>query len=280
MKYCDLHTHSAYSDGSLTPAQLVAEAKKLDLTIALTDHNTVAGLPEFLRQAQEQGVNGVPGIELSTVYGEKELHLLGLFIMPEHYDAITNLMQEYHALKEESNIALIRRLNAAGYDIDYASVQKRNLTGRINRAHIAAELYEKGYVSTVRSAFNDILDEKKGFYVPPKRLSLFDAIRFLRSIHAVPVLAHPLQDMDAEQLRRLLPKAVETGLLGMEVLHSSYNADQRQTAASLAEEFGLAKSGGSDFHGSNKPDIHIGTGRGNLEVPLVCLEELKKRIGR
>lgn len=275
MKYCDLHTHTAYSDGSFTPAELVAKAKELDLVIAVTDHNTVAGLPDALREAEKQGVTVVPGIELSTVYNGTELHLLGLFIHSAHYGTITQLMKEYHELKEQSNIDLVRRLNDAGYHIDYSRIKQRNITHSINRAHIAAELWERGYVSSVREAFTELLSEEKGYYAPPKRLLTLDAIAFLRQIGAVPVLAHPMQDMDITALRGLLPFAKEAGLLGIETMHSSYSMEQIRLASRIAEEFGLYPSGGSDFHGSNKPDVFLGVGRGNLAIPTEIYEQLK-----
>ena len=271
---CDLHTHSLYSDGSFSPAELIASAKAQNLTIALTDHNTAAGLPEFMAEAKKQGVTAVAGVELSTVWEGKELHLLGLFLPPESYSELNQLMQAFHILKEQSNIDLIQRLNDAGYAIDYPSVKKRNLTGSINRAHIAAELLEKGYVSSVRDAFNRLLGEDCGFYVPPTRLGMLDAIRFLRKVRAIPVLAHPLQELDAQQLRRLLPEAVDAGLIGLEVIHSNFSPEKQALAAEIAAEFGLLPSGGSDFHGTVKPDVRLAFGKGNMEVPVAYYHNL------
>ena len=154
--FCDLHIHSVYSDGSLTPAEIIADAKRLGLTVALTDHNTAVGLAEFMAEAERADVRAVAGVELSTDYNGTELHLLGLFIPQEHYKSIDELTDYYTALKEQSNIDLVRRLNEAGYAIDFADVQKRNLTGNVNRAHIATELFEKGYVSSVAEAFDKL----------------------------------------------------------------------------------------------------------------------------
>lgn len=271
---CDLHTHSYYSDGSFSPAEIVAEAKKADLVVALTDHNTVLGLPEFMEAAAKQGVTAVPGVELSTVYDRHELHLLGFFIQPEHYDSIQRLMKEFHALKELSNMEMVERLNAAGYKIDYLSVKKRNATGSVNRAHVAAELMEKGYISSIAEAFDTLLGEYQGFYVPPARLKTMDAIRFLREIHVLPVLAHPLHDLDLQAFRKMLPEAIAAGLMGIETLHSSYDAAAIATATQIAEEMNLLPSGGSDFHGSNKPDIRLGVGKGNLHIPITVYQRL------
>ncbi len=257
----DLHLHSTHSDGTLTPAEIISEAKRLGLSaVALTDHNTVSGLPDFLSEADKQGVTAVAGTELSTVYQDREIHLLGLFIPAEHFPAVTALMQDYRARKSQSNRDLVARLTAGGYPIDYAEVERKNPGGNINRALIAKELMAKGYVTSVKEAFDTLLGEGMGYYIPPKRLDFFDAIRFLRSIHTIPVWAHPLQYMDEPTVRAILPLAVEAGLVGMEVQHSSYDDATIARAKAIADEFGLLYSGGSDFHGAVKPDVKLGVG--------------------
>ena len=264
---CDLHTHTNHSDGSNTPVELVAMAKELDLIIALTDHNTVTGLPEFLAEAERIGVTAIGGTELSTVYHGEEFHLLGLFIDPEKYGEVEELCREYHILKEESNIDLVNRLRDAGYSIDYASIKARNVKGNVNRAHIAAELIEAGYFGSVSEAFDRLLDEKCGYYIPPRRLELIDAIGFLTEIGALPILAHPLKDIDGDRLREMLPELIEAGLVGMETMHSSYSDEKIALSKVIAADFGLLESGGSDYHGSNKPGVKLMVGKGNLNIP-------------
>ena len=264
---CDLHTHSVFSDGTYTPGELVAEAKRLNLIIALTDHNTAAGLPEFMEAARAMGVTAVPGVEFSTEYNGKELHLLGLFVLPEHYAAVERLVKEQHVLKEISNMELVERLNQAGYLIDYAKVKRRNPNGNANRAHMAAELLEQGYVASVREAFDTVLCDDGGFYMPPSRLQLLEVIEELRRIGILPVLAHPLQELTETELRTLLPKAIDAGLVGMETMHASYTPEVICLAEKIAAEFQLLASGGSDFHGAVKPDITLGTGKGWLCIP-------------
>lgn len=272
--WCDLHAHSVFSDGTYTPSELIAEAKCLDLIIALTDHNTAAGLPEFMDAAREQGVTAVPGVEFSTEYQGKELHLLGLFVLPEHYAAVERMVKEQHVLKEISNMELVERLNQAGYLIDYAKVKGRNPNGNANRAHVAAELMEHGYVTSIREAFDTILSDEGGFYVAPSRLALTDVIQDLRRIGVLPVLAHPLQELTEPELRELLPHAIEAGLVGMETMHSSYSVETISLAEKIAAEFHLLPSGGSDFHGSVKPDISLGTGRGGLRISSKIYSDL------
>lgn len=265
---CDLHTHTNFSDGSCTPAELVRLAKEKNLIIALTDHNTSSGLPIFMKEAEAAGVTAVAGVELSTEYFGNEFHLLGLFVEPQHYEAVESLCVEYQLLKEFSNLELVEKLNALGYNIDYPSVKRRNVKGNANRAHVAEELVEKGYVGSVTEAFRTLLDENLGIYVPPRRLNLIEAIKFLKGIDALPVLAHPVKDISAEKLREILPELIDVGLVGIETMHSSFDNDTIAMMKEIAKEFGLTESGGSDFHGSAKPDVQLGTGKGNL-----CIEE-------
>ena len=274
--YCDLHAHSNFSDGSYTPAQLLEEAQRLGLTaVALTDHNTVAGLPDFVAAGQGCCVEAVPGCEFSTDYRDVELHILGLFIAPVHYQTVTNLLEEAQREKERSSQALVAALCEAGYELDYDAICSRT-NGQINRAHIAAELAQKGYVESAQDAFRTLLGKKHGYYQPPKRIDAYDCIRFIKSIGAVAVLAHPFLNLDEQALREFLPQAVQAGLDGMEVLYSKYSPETTATAYAVAADFGLRYSGGSDFHGENKPDIALGTGRGDLRIPAQWLAELKQ----
>jgi len=278
MRFCDLHTHSVYSDGTFTPAELIAGATEAGLAaIALTDHNTVAGLPSFLAAAEGSGVEAVPGVEFSTDYGDIELHILALFVKPEHYEPITELMDDMLRRKEESNIALVEALNRAGYALDYERIKAKTPNGQINRAHIAAELTALGYTESIQTAFKQLLSPKRGYYQPPKRISSYDAIRFIKELGCVAVLAHPFLNLDEAGLRAFLPEAVEAGLDGMETAYSKYSAETAALAERIAAEFGLKNSGGSDFHGENKPDIAMGVGRGELKIPLQWLEKLRVR---
>ena len=277
-KRCDLHTHSCCSDGTLTPAQLIEQAERAGLAaVALCDHNTVVGLPEFVEAGRRSIVEAVPGIEFSTEYRGTELHILGLFIQEQYYEAVNELLSEALEQKKQSNVSLIEKLKEQGLDVTYEAIVAET-GGTVNRAVIGAYLVRHGCCGSMEEAFDKWLNLDRGFYVPPKRPDAFEVIRFIKSIGAVAVLAHPLLNLDETQLREFLAQTEE--LDGMEVYYSKFIEDQTALAEKIAEEFGLVKSGGSDFHGSNKPDIQIGTGYGNLEVPMQSLEELKKRIGR
>jgi len=277
---CDLHTHSHFSDGTWSPEQLIRGAEEAGLSaIALCDHNTVDGLPEFVAAGAKSPVEAVPGIEFSTDYGDTELHILALFVQPEHYGAINTLLEQAKQRKEQSNIDLVARLAAAGMDIDYDAIKEAQ-NGFVNRAVIGAELTRKGYTDSVQDAFQRYLSPKRGFYKPPKRLDVFETIAFIRSIGAVAVLAHPFLNLDEAGLRGFLPAATEQGLCAMEVLYSKYDAATTELAQRIAAEYGLLPSGGSDFHGENKPDIAIGTGRGTLRIPGKWLDDLRQKKGK
>lgn len=274
---CDLHTHSVFSDGTLTPTQLVELAEEIGLgAVALTDHNTVLGLPEFLAAAEGKSVKAIPGVEFSVDYLDRELHIVALYIQPEHYNAAMEVAQRLNENKRKSNLDLITNLNKAGYDISYEKIKASMPAGEPNRALIAAELTRLGYTSSNQDAFDRLLSPKHGFYHPPKRIDAFELIRFVRELGAVPVWAHPFLHLKEEaQVRAFLPQAVEAGLMGIEVRYSLHTPEQTALAASLAEEYGLLPSGGSDFHGANKPAISLGSGTGSLEVPLSWSEDMK-----
>lgn len=275
--FVDLHTHSHCSDGTCAPAQLVEEAARLGLgAIALTDHNTVAGLAEFLRAAEHDGIQAVPGVEISAEYCGREVHIVGLFLAPEVWGTVTDYLAVLNHRKTESNRALVRRLQEAGYQLDLEQLLQ-NTQGTVNRAVIAAKMMELGYVSSIQEAIKGPLSQDRGFYVPPQRLDAFDVIRFLRSVGAVSVLAHPYLSLEEGQLREFLPEAKAHGLVAMETRYSTYTPETASAATALAKQYGILESGGSDFHGQNKPDIRLGTGRGNLRVPLCLLSALEEK---
>lgn len=274
--FCDLHTHSVFSDGTCTPAELIDEAFSLGLSaIALTDHNTVDGLPDFLAAAEGRDILAIPGVEFSTDYNGKELHLLALFIDPAHFPTVRAVAQDYLRRKAQSNLDLIAALNKAGYEVDYEKLLAQSPNGNINRAHIAAALAEKCYVGSIKEAFQTLLAKGGRFYREPAKPTFWEMLELIKSIGAVPVLAHPFLNLDEDRLRIFLPMAKEQGLASMEVAYSTYDDATTACAARLAGEFGLLPSGGSDYHGNKKPDIKMGIGRGNLQVPAEWVKNLK-----
>ncbi len=275
--FCDLHTHSVYSDGTLTPKELVQNALDIGLkAIALTDHNDINGLEEFLDAAKGKDIIAVSGIEFSTDYNGTELHLLGLFIDPKHYSKVKAITEDIRRRKQISIDDLVASLNSAGYLIDLDKLRAESC-GYINRAHIASELVKNGYVSSVQEAFSTLLSSKGRFYKKPKNPDIFEIIRFIKSIGAISVLAHPFLNLDADELKAFLKQAKPCGLDGIETVYSLYDDETSQESRKIADEFGLLQSGGSDYHGSTKPYISLGIGKGNLSVPISFYEDLINR---
>ena len=277
MKTCDLHTHSYYSDGTKSPAELVRLAEEAGLSaVALTDHNTTKGLKEFMKAGEKSSVITVPGCEFSTDYKGTELHIVGLFFPESAYVEVEDFVELMTIAKKNSNLKLISALQKARFDITYDEVAKSTDASEFNRAHVARVMLKKGYVKSVNEAFSEYLSESKGMYVPPKRIGAIATIKFINYYGAVAVLAHPFLNLDYDGLLEFLPEAKAAGLTAIETRYSKFSAETTEKAVGLAEKFGLLESGGSDYHGDTKPDISIGTGTGSLSVPFEFYEKLKK----
>ena len=277
--FCDLHTHSLYSDGAKTPKELLEEADAIGLSaIALTDHNTVDGLYELMREAPFHKVEAIPGVEISCDYAHDgrvdELHILSLYLPESAYGQVIALAEEMAAEKVKSNRLLIERLQTAGYAVTYEEAAQKT-RGIPNRAHVAKVLKEKGYVATEREAFATVLAKGSGFYTEPPRPNAFSVVETIRSFGGVSVLAHPLLNLDKASLLAFLPKAKECGLLAMESEYPLFTPEERKMLALIAKDFSLCESGGSDYHGETKPDLFLGRGKGDLFVPLSFAERMK-----
>ena len=270
--FCDLHTHCLASDGSYTPSELIQLARKAGLSaIALTDHNTVDGLPEFLEAAKGTDLQAIAGVEFSTDWGETELHIVGLFIPEAHFDTVKTLLVQARQWKVESNLALTEALNRAGFPISYERVQART-EGIPNRAHFAAELTQMGITGSIKEAIHTLLSPKNGIYQPPKHPDALETIDFIHSIGGVAVLAHPFLNLKEPALREFLTQA--QNLDAMETLYTDFTPELTQKARAIAREFGLLESGGTDFHGINKPHINLG----DTKVPMAFLNALKASL--
>lgn len=281
MKFCDLHVHSDCSDGMDTPEELVIKAEEAGLSaLALTDHNTVRGLPQFLSAAKDTGVEAIPGIEISTEQEGRELHLVGLFIEKEAYATITHRLAPYLAKKEESNRSLAEKLNRylapRGAYLDYEGLKRENRTEVLNRAHFAHKLLTMGIVTSTAEAFATLLAKDGGYYYEAEKIAFAEAVALLLACRAIPVLAHPFLDMTYEELKAFLPMAKSFGLVGMETDYTKFDAETVEKAKALADANGLLRSGGSDYHGARKKGVLLGRGYGDLAVPYGYLEKLKE----
>lgn len=275
-RYCDLHVHSVFSDGTDTPEAIVDLAIENGLSaVALTDHNTVSGLERFTAYGADKPIKLVPGIEFSTEHNGQELHILGLFVQPECYQTIMDYVKAADERKEASNLGLAQKLNENGFRVDYQALKSATPHGKVNRAHFAAALCEGGYVKTRDEAFATVLSEKHGWYKRPERLDALETIRFIRSLGMAAVWAHPLFHVDRTTCEAFLPIAKDCGVTGIETEYSTYSEDDTAFSKEMCRRYGLLESGGSDYHGDNKPDIMIGKGRGKLAVPYSFYEKLR-----
>ncbi len=274
-RFCDLHTHSIYSDGTYTPAELIDEAERLGLSyIALTDHNNTNGLAEFFAAAKEKNTVPIAGVEISTEYKDKELHIVALYVKEESLSLLNDFLEDMRRRKEESVKALIKALCDDGYVLDYEEIKRASEGGQVNRAHISVALYEKGYTKKPRKAFYTLLSPEGKYYKRPPLIPALDAIKFIKSIGATAVIAHPFRKLKEHEFREFLELAIPAGLDAMESIYSDYDEETTALARKIAKEYGLLESGGSDFHGSRKPDTFLAVGKGNLFVPAEFAENL------
>lgn len=283
MKAVDLHTHSNRSDGSYSPAELVDYAIEKGLAaVALTDHDTTDGLAEAMAHAKELAAVGqpsievIPGIEFSTKLDSQDVHVVGLYIA---YDspAFRTRLQEFVDSRTNRNIKMCRNLQGAGIDITYERLKAENPGAVITRAHYASYLFEKGYVKSRQEAFARYLGDHTKYFVPREKVTPAQAVKLILEVGGIPILAHPpLYHMGNERLEHLVASLKEKGLMGIEVLYSTYTNQDERDMLYLAEKYDLLKSGGSDFHGANKPNLDLGVGFGKLFVPEEYLTAMKQ----
>ncbi len=277
MKKVDLHVHSTASDGSFTPTQLVIAAHKADLAaFALTDHDTVAGIPEALAAGAQYGVEVIPGIEISTGYKDKEIHIVGLCLNYTDRNFLNSIGNEVKR-RENRNIKMVELFNENGFPVTIDILKEMFPDSVITRAHFASYMVKMGYVKTVKEAFDKYLGDGMPLYASRDKKSPQEAIDIIRQAGGVSVLAHPLlYHLTNGELSQLCHELKAAGLVGIESMYSTYKGFDELTVRSLAHECDLLESGGSDFHGANKPHIQLGTGMGSLMISYDYLDKLKK----
>lgn len=273
----DLHTHTTASDGTLSPRELVLLAARSGLSaVAITDHDTVDGLPEAMAAGRESGVTVVGGVELSVFDGRRALHLLGLFL-PERPGDLARVLAGLRDTRHDRNRLILEKLAAMGIALDYDEVLAL-AGGSVGRPHIAAALMKKGVVTSVKEAFARLLGPNGRAYVPKKKMSLERAVSLLLAEGATPAIAHPfLLRLNGRALERLLAEYKELGVGAIEALYSEHSQSQTREYLALAAKLDLGITGGSDFHGAAKPDIRLGVGKGDLRVPDAVLAALLAR---
>jgi len=270
----DLHSHTTESDGTFSPAQLVEEARSIGVRIlGITDHDTFSGYDRALPLSRQAGLELVCGIELSTKLHGHSVHLLGYFLKPAGLDVFRGWIGGLQASRRDRNVRLIARLRELGLDITLEEVEARG-GGMTGRPHFAQVLIEKGYVKSMQQAFDDYLDESAKGYVTRREPQFAEAVQHIREAGGIASLAHPIRLR--EDVAALTPSLRESGLNAIEAYHSDHSPEQTALYLHLAVQHGLLVTGGSDFHGAVKPEIHLGTGRnGNLRVPEDLVDRLR-----
>jgi len=282
----DLHTHTDRSDGSVPPAQLVQDAKAMGLeALGITDHDTLDGYDIAVPFAAAADLELVCGIELSTrpdppADGSRppSVHLLGYFLNEPASPGFRQWIRGHQESRRERNRKLIAKLNSLGVDITLEEVQVlgKHLTGR---PHFAKVLLRKGYVKTNQEAFDRYLADNASASVEREEPQLMEAVRKVREGGGLPSLAHPvrLPERDRASLEQLLRELIDNGLQAIEVYHSEHSPEDTALYKDLAAQFNLIETGGTDFHGENKPSIHLGTGKdNNMHTTYVLLENMRR----
>lgn len=285
MRAIDLHTHTCKSDGSYTPTELVDYAIEKNLAaVAITDHDSIEGLDEALSHAAaltERGlpsVEVIPGIEFSTKYGKQDVHIVGLYISYDSGD-FKRALHGFVNSRLNRNLRMCENLQAADIDITYEKLIHMYPGAVITRAHYASYLLEHGYVKSRQDAFARYLGDHTKYFVPREKVTPSQAVELILRAGGVPILAHPpLYHMGNARLDTLVSLLKADGLMGIEVFYSTYSNQDVRDMQRLADKYDLLVSGGSDFHGANKPGLDLGCGYGRLFVPEEALFKIRTAL--
>lgn len=271
----DLHLHSVFSDGSDTPEEIAGQAASAGLTaLALTDHDTLEGIPRAAAASRKLGIGFIGGAELSVLWRDQSMHLLVYFLEPGT-GPLQDRLAELRRSRAGRNEQIAARLQELGLDITMEEVFREAGEGVIGRPHFAGVLIAKGYVQSVPEAFDRYLAAGRPAYVPRMRLTAEDAITSSRASGAVPVIAHPhTLNLRADEFALGFRELVDVGLGGIEAYYGEYLPEMRARIAKICDDLGIVATGGSDYHGKYKPHLRIGTGTGDLRVPESAFEGL------
>ena len=278
MEIVDLHVHSTKSDGSFTPALLVDYALTKGLTaFALTDHDTTEGIDEAISAATDKNIEVIPGIEFSTEYEGKDIHIIGLYIDYKG-DSFQHYLKQFQASRTLRNKKMCQKLTEHGIPLTYENLIEYFPGAVITRAHYAKYLWEQGYVSTMKQAFERYIGDHAPCFLPREKVTPTQAIELILSSGGIPVLAHPtLYHLSNRRLEQLIKTLKEAGLIAIECIYSTYSPAEERHMKALALKYDLLPSGGSDFHGTTKPGLDLAIGYGKLFIPYEILANLKNK---
>ncbi len=278
----DLHMHSSASDGTFSPSETAELARTEGLcAAALTDHDTVDGVAEFIKACRAEGIEGIAGVEMSASY-KKEMHIVGLFV-DENNAELCEKLEKLRAARETRNRRMISLIREQGFDIGEDDIlsQKHGATfANTGRAHIALAMVKKGYAKSTGDAFSKYLKKGAPCYVERETYSPEETIRIIKNAGGTAILAHPVYISESRvKLYALMSRLKEYGIDGMECYYNCFSEEYSLMCADICDELGLVRSGGSDFHGQNKPSVRMGAVSTGI-VPYRLLTEIKERRGR
>ncbi len=286
MRKIDLHLHTTHSDGSCTPAQLIARCRDKGLTcVSIADHDTMTGCEEGRREAQAAGIEFITGVEVSAEFQPGTMHILGYF-MNENHPRLKSTLEHIQKARSERNQQITQRLNALGFEVSLEEIiQEVYGTAEIppgkqlGRPHFAHLMIKKGFVKDFDEAFNRYLAKDQPAYVNKSRLTSERAIELIREAGGIASLAHPKQmKLDGEALKTEVGKLVDQGLEAVEVYSSCHSQQESSFYLRIARQFLLAVTGGSDFHGTNKSEIDVGYMGDGITLDYEIVEALRERI--
>jgi len=276
----DLHTHSTVSDGSDAPRRIPELAAEAGCSaVALTDHDRLDGVAEARERAEELGITLIAGCELSCISpaAAGSMHVLVYFVEATE-GPLQDKLAELQSVRDDRNRALAERLGDLGLPVTYEEMQEEAGGSGAGRPHAAAVLVRKGVVASVGEAFERWLADGRPGYVERTRLEPAEALRLVRESGGVASVAHPLSmKLPDAELEATMRELAELGLAGMECIYGRFSPEEREGLAGMARRLGLVATGGSDHHGTYKPDLSVGVGQGDLDVPESALEELAAR---